>query len=50
MAGRYSKLFSLTKDLYVKGSPIVIAAGALLLDNKTNQVLAQLKVRRLQLR
>ncbi len=45
MADRYSKLFSLAKNLYVEGSPVIIAAGALLLDNKTNQVLAQLKVR-----
>ncbi len=45
MADRYTKLFSLAPNLYVEESPVVIAAGALLLDNKTNQVLAQLKVR-----
>ena len=45
MAERYSKLFSLSEDLYTEGSPVVVAAGALLFDNKTNKVLAQLKVR-----
>ena len=43
MKDRYSKLFSLTKDLYTEGSPIIISAGSLLKDNDTDRVLAQLK-------
>lgn len=45
MAERYSRLFSLPENLYTEGSPLVIAAGALLMDNQTGQVLAQLKLR-----
>jgi len=45
MAERYSRLYSLPEDLYTSGSPLVIAAGALLMDNQSGQVLAQLKLR-----
>ncbi len=45
MAERYSRLFSLPEDLYTPGAPLLIAAGALLKDNQTGQVLAQLKLR-----
>ena len=45
MAERYSRLWSLPKGLYAQGAPLVIAAGALLLDNQTGQPLAQLKLR-----
>ena len=45
MAERYSRLFSLPEDLYTAGAPLVIAAGALLMDNQTGKVLAQLKLR-----
>ena len=45
MAERYSRLYSLPEDLYTPGAPLVIAAGALLRDNQTGQVLAQLKMR-----
>ena len=45
MAERYSRLFTLPEDLYTSGSPLVIAAGALLMDNQSGQVLAQLKLR-----
>ena len=45
MAERYSRLFSLPEDLYTAGAPLVISAGALLMDNQTGQVLAQLKMR-----
>lgn len=45
MSERYSKLFWQTENLYTEGAPILIAAGALLKDNKTGQVLAQLKFR-----
>lgn len=45
MSERYSKLFSLPENLYAAGSPVVIAAGALLKDNQTGKVIAQLKMR-----
>lgn len=45
MSERYSKLFALPENLYAAGSPVVIAAGALLKDNQTGKVLAQLKIK-----
>lgn len=45
MAERYSRLFTLPSNLYTSGSPVVIAAGALLKDTLTGSVLAQLKLR-----
>lgn len=45
MSERYARLFSLPENLYASGSPVVIAAGALLKDNQTGKVLAQLKLR-----
>lgn len=45
MSERYSKVFSLPENLYAEGAPVVIAAGALLKDNQTGRVLAQLKLR-----
>lgn len=45
MSERYTRLFALTENLYAKTSPVVIAAGALLKDNQTGKVLAQLKLR-----
>ena len=45
MTERYTKLFSLPENLYAAGSPVIIAAGALLKDNQTGDVLAQLKLR-----
>ena len=45
MAERYTRLFTLAEDLYTPGAPLVIAAGALLKDTQTGQVLAQLKLR-----
>ena len=50
MAERYSKLFSLTKNLYSNTSPVIIQAGALLLDTKTTKVLAQLKFKNIDKR
>lgn len=44
MSERYSKLFALTGNLYTGGSPVMIAAGALLKDNLSGQILAQLKL------
>ena len=45
MSERYSKVFSLPENLYAEGAPGVIAAGALLKDNQTGRVVAQLKLR-----
>lgn len=45
MSERYTKLFALPENLYAAGSPVVIAAGALLKDNQTGKVIAQLKMR-----
>ena len=45
MAERFSRVFSLLENLYQEGSPILIAAGALLKDNQTGNILAQLKFR-----
>ena len=45
MAERYSRLYTLPENLYAEGAPLVIAAGALLKDNQTGKVLAQLKYR-----
>ena len=45
MSERYSRLFSLPENLYAEGAPVVIAAGALLKDNQTGLVVAQLKLR-----
>lgn len=45
MAERYSQLFTLPANLYSEGSPVLIEAGALLRDNVTGGVLAQLKIK-----
>lgn len=44
MAERYSKLFALPQDLYAKGAPVIVRAGALLMDTVTAKPLAQLKL------
>lgn len=43
MSERYTKLFTLSVNLYTAGAPVLVAAGALLKDNQTGRVLAQLK-------
>ena len=43
MSERYSRLFALSENLYAAGSPVVIAAGALLKDNQTGKIIAQVK-------
>ena len=48
MGERYSRLFSLPENLYMEGAPVIIEAGALLKDNQTGKVLAQLKIRNIQ--
>ncbi len=48
MSERYSRLFSLIENLYAEGAPVIISAGALLKDNQTGKVLAQLKFTNIQ--
>ncbi len=43
MSERYKKLFSSPENLYAESSPVIISAGALLKDNQSGNVLAQLK-------
>ena len=43
MAERYIRLSSLPENQYTVGSPVLIAAGALLKDNQTGKALAQVK-------
>ena len=43
MQERFTRLFATPLNLYAAGSPVLIAAGALLKDNQTGSVLAQLK-------
>ncbi len=45
MSERYTRLFALEENLYSEGSPVVLSAGALLKDNQTGAVLAQLKIK-----
>ena len=47
MEKRFQELYRLESKLYTEGSPVIIIAGALLKDNKTNKVLVQLKIRNL---
>lgn len=44
MSERYARLFSLPESLYAEGAPVIIAAGALLKDTQTGNILAQLKI------
>lgn len=50
MSERYGKLFLLPKNVYAAGSPVILAAGALLKDNQTGKVLAQLKFRSISIK
>ena len=45
MSERYTRVFELHKNLYAENAPVVISAGALLKDNQTGKILAQLKFR-----
>lgn len=47
MSERYSRLYALQERLYTENAPVLILAGALLKDNQTARVLAQLKFRSL---
>lgn len=43
MGERFSRIFTLPGNLHSEGVPVTISAGALLKDNQTGKVLAQLK-------
>lgn len=43
MSSRFKRIFMLRKNLYLENSPLVIAAGALSLDQETNTPIVQLK-------
>jgi hypothetical protein len=45
MAERYSRVFSLAENLYTEGAPLLLAAGALLKDNQSGKLVAQLKLK-----
>lgn len=45
MAERYNRFYSLPTNLYMEGSPVMIAAGALVKDTKDGGVIGQLKFR-----
>ena len=45
MSERYTKVFDLPKNMYAENAPVVISAGALLKDNQTGTILAQLKIK-----
>lgn len=47
MAERYSRIYTLPGNLYSDNSPVLIVAGALLKDNQTGKMLAQLKIQNL---
>ena len=47
MSERYTRLFSLPGNLHTPKAPLLIMAGALLKDNVTGQVLAQVKYKNL---
>ncbi len=47
MAERYQRCSTLPVNLYAPGAPVLVAAGALLLDTQTGGVLAQLKLQNL---
>lgn len=47
MSQRYVRISTFPENLYLDCSPVLISAGALLKDNKTGKVLAQLKFKNL---
>lgn len=47
MSQRYVRIATFPENLYLDCSPVLISAGALLKDNKTGKVLAQLKFKNL---
>ena len=47
MSERFTRLFALPEEQYAEGSPLLIEAGALLLDNQNGRLIAQLKLKNL---
>lgn len=45
MSERYKRLFALPENLHTEDAPVVIMAGALLKDNQTGRLMAQLKLK-----
>lgn len=43
MSDRFTRLYTAPTDLYAENSPVIISAGALLKDNMTDEMIAQLK-------
>ena len=43
MSERYTRVYTQKENLYASGAPVIIKAGALLKDNQTGDILAQLK-------
>ncbi|MGN0629576.1 MAG: DUF6273 domain-containing protein [Oscillospiraceae bacterium] len=43
MSERFEKLYSLSKNLYIKDFPIIVSAGSLLRDKETGSLIVQLK-------
>ena len=43
MSGKYQRLFSLEKNLYKEGAPVIVLAGAILKDTVNSKILAQIK-------
>ena len=43
MAERFNKLYSLSNNLFLEGSPVIITAGSLLNDTLSGKVIAQIK-------
>lgn len=50
MGERYNRVFSLQENLYAVGAPVIVAAGALLLDNQSGGVVGQLKIKNISSR
>ncbi len=48
MSDRYQQVYTHPTELYAVGSPVVLAAGALLKDTVTGQTLAQIKLRSIE--
>ena len=44
MSERFTTLYELQKNLFSKGSPIIVSAGSLLKDTQTNNIVVQLKI------
>ncbi|MBR5617854.1 MAG: hypothetical protein IKW50_06700 [Oscillospiraceae bacterium] len=48
MNEQYTSVYFLPENLYAAGAPVIVSAGALLKDNQTGNILAQLKLTNIQ--